>query len=104
MERCWSSHVLHSKGSIGVQKQRGRWSAVDSIYQFGWSGSAFIGGILVDRAGFDWCFLITAMAQCLGWLVSAPHPTPSMCGARFCAGFMVSDCRLHTYHFPATVS
>ena len=52
-----------------VQKSRGKWSAVDSIVAFGWSGSAFIGGILVDRAGFDWCFLITAMAQATGWLV-----------------------------------
>ena len=54
---------------FGVQKSRGKWSAVDSIVAFGWSGSAFLGGILVDRAGFDWCFLITAMAQATGWLV-----------------------------------
>ena len=60
---------LTGRPGIGVQKSRGKWSAVDSIVAFGWSGSAFIGGILVDRAGFDWCFLITAMAQATGWLV-----------------------------------
>ena len=63
-----------------LQKSRGKWSAVDSIAMFGWSGSAFLGGIMVDHVGFDWCFLITAIAQCSGWAVSS-HLWPGSLGS-----------------------
>lgn len=45
---------------------RGRWNAADSIVSFGWSGSAFLGGILADAHGFGFSFLITAILQFIG--------------------------------------
>ena len=44
---------------------RGRWTAVDKITGFGWSGSAFIGGLLLDRISFVWVFLTTLLLQIL---------------------------------------
>ncbi|KAH9259148.1 hypothetical protein BASA81_002768 [Batrachochytrium salamandrivorans] len=48
---------------------RGRWNAADSIVTFGWSGSAFLGGILADAHGFGFSFLITAALQFVGFLL-----------------------------------
>lgn len=41
-------------------KQRARWAAVDSIRQLGWSGSAALGGVLVERVGYQRTFVVTA--------------------------------------------
>jgi hypothetical protein len=46
-----------------VQAQRGRWSCVDGVTVFGWSGSALLGGYLIDRHGFAMVFLLTAGLQ-----------------------------------------
>jgi hypothetical protein len=42
------------------KRWRGRVSAVDSIRAFSWSGSAALGGVLVQRLGFQATFRITA--------------------------------------------
>lgn len=39
---------------------RGRVNAVDSVRSFSWSGSAALGGFLIQRYGFQRTFLITA--------------------------------------------
>lgn len=39
---------------------RGRVNAVDSVRSFSWSGSAALGGFLIQRYGFQTTFLITA--------------------------------------------
>ncbi len=39
---------------------RGRVNAVDSVRTFSWSGSAALGGFLIQRYGFQRTFLITA--------------------------------------------
>lgn len=44
-------------------EMRGRWSAFESLTRFGWSGSAFIGGLCVDRYGYGATFLVTACLQ-----------------------------------------
>jgi hypothetical protein len=48
---------------------RGGWNAVDSITRFGWSGSAVLGGFLVDRYSYGANFLVTGIflgvAACL---------------------------------------
>lgn len=41
---------------------------MDSITAFGWSGSALLGGFLVDRHGFAPVFLATAGLQLFGTL------------------------------------
>uniref|UniRef100_A0A7S3V2F7 Major facilitator superfamily (MFS) profile domain-containing protein n=1 Tax=Aplanochytrium stocchinoi TaxID=215587 RepID=A0A7S3V2F7_9STRA len=46
--------------------KRGRWSAFESLTRFGWSGSAFIGGLCVDKYGYGATFLITACLQAIG--------------------------------------
>jgi MFS family permease len=45
---------------------RARYSALDSVVSFGWSGSALLGGILADKHGFGYTFLITAVLQFIG--------------------------------------
>lgn len=42
---------------------RARWKSLESISQFGWCGSAALGGWLGDRFGYSYTFLITAMIQ-----------------------------------------
>lgn len=44
-----------------------KWNAVESIAAFGWSGSAVIGGLLVDNYGFGVSFGFTAFIQMLAW-------------------------------------
>ena len=48
-----------------MQSTRARWNSIESIMTFGWSGSAVLGGFLIDRTGFRVTFLITAGMQTL---------------------------------------
>ena len=43
-----------------ARENRGFWNAVDSITRFGWSGSAVLGGFLVDRYDYGATFLATS--------------------------------------------
>ena len=52
-----------------LQKERAKWNSLDSVVVFGWSGSAVLGGVLVDKCGFDITFCITAAMQGVGVLV-----------------------------------
>ena len=49
------------------KKQRAKWQSLQAVTGFGWSGSAVLGGLLVDHYGFDICFICTAGVQALGW-------------------------------------
>jgi hypothetical protein len=51
---------------------RARWNSLDSLFVFGWSGSAMAGGFLIARYGFDSSFLITAFMQLAAWAVLLP--------------------------------
>jgi len=44
---------------------RGRWNSLDSVTRFGWSGSAVLGGYIIDRWDYGASFLATALAQFL---------------------------------------
>ncbi|KAJ1463574.1 major facilitator superfamily domain-containing protein [Pelagophyceae sp. CCMP2097] len=48
--------------------ERGRWNAVDGVTRFGWSGSAMLGGWLLDRGGYSLNFAVTAAMQLLAAL------------------------------------
>ena len=49
-----------------VQKeQRARWNSLDSVTRFGWSGSAVVGGWIVDKWNYGGSFFITAIIQVL---------------------------------------
>merc|ERR1711988_1982131 len=41
------------------RQERGGWNAVDSITRFGWSGSAVVGGFIIDAYGYSLAFLVT---------------------------------------------
>jgi len=45
--------------------ERGKWSSLESITQFGWSGSAVVGGWLSDNYGYGGTFLATAALQAI---------------------------------------
>uniref|UniRef100_A0A7S2S739 Major facilitator superfamily (MFS) profile domain-containing protein n=1 Tax=Mucochytrium quahogii TaxID=96639 RepID=A0A7S2S739_9STRA len=45
------------------KEARARWSSMDSVTQFSWSGSAVLGGLLVDKYGYGSSFLATALVQ-----------------------------------------
>lgn len=78
--RCviqWSNGAL--LGSVIAdytpKATRGRWKALSSIIGTTWSGSAAVGGFLIDRYGFGWTFVITGcfQASCLPlWCLITP--------------------------------
>lgn len=45
------------------KSQRGRWSSIDAVTNFGWSGSALLGGIVIRRHGFAAVFAVTSAMQ-----------------------------------------
>jgi hypothetical protein len=49
--------------------ERGRWSALESVNMFSWSGSAALGGVLVGWVGIVPLFAITASIQFVSSLV-----------------------------------
>lgn len=65
--------LLHGKAfhqramwvSLTINCSRAKWSSMQVLFQFGWSGSAVLGGWLVDRFGFQVAFLVTGMC----WLL-----------------------------------
>ena len=52
-------------------KSRARWKALSSISTFGWTGSALVGGVMVDATDYSTTFLITAALQAAGTLTMA---------------------------------
>ena len=53
---------------------RARWKSLESISQFGWCGSAVIGGLLSDRYTYSFTFVITAVVQGTGTLLLLIEP------------------------------
>jgi MFS family permease len=50
------------------KNERAKWSALESVNMFSWSGSAFVGGLLVDAEGILFNFYITAAFQFMATL------------------------------------
>ena len=50
------------------QCERGKWSALESVNMFSWSGSAFLGGILVGEEGIIFNFTLTCCMQAIAVL------------------------------------
>ena len=53
------------------KSMRAKWSSLESVLGFGWSGSAVAGGFLLDSYGFQFTFVTTALIQAIGTLVRA---------------------------------
>lgn len=45
---------------------RARWNALEGLSVFSWSGSAVIGGFLIDAYDYRTCFVITSLVYCFG--------------------------------------
>jgi len=54
------------------KSSRARWNSLDNISSFGWSGSAVVGGILIDRFDYGATFIITAFIQLVAWSLLIP--------------------------------
>ncbi|KAJ8601042.1 hypothetical protein CTAYLR_004486 [Chrysophaeum taylorii] len=46
-------------------KTRARWNAAESVNFFSWSGSAILGGYMIERRGYGFTFIVTAALQAL---------------------------------------
>jgi predicted MFS family arabinose efflux permease len=51
------------------KRSRAKWNSLEAITSFGWSGSAALGGWLIQRHGFDVNFTVTATLQLVAWCV-----------------------------------
>lgn len=51
---------------------RGRWSSIQSIAGFSWSGSAFIGGWVAQAAGYRTSFAVTAVVYSIAGVMLLP--------------------------------
>merc|ERR1711920_266814 len=51
---------------------RGRWSSIQSIAGFSWSGSAFIGGWVAQSAGYRASFAVTAVVYTVAGIMLLP--------------------------------
>ena len=51
---------------------RAKWNSLESINLFSWSGSALLGGVLVDQFGYRFTFLVTAALQSLSLCCLVP--------------------------------
>eukprot|EP01012_Entosiphon_sulcatum_P066098 TRINITY_DN95172_c0_g1_i1.p1 TRINITY_DN95172_c0_g1~~TRINITY_DN95172_c0_g1_i1.p1 ORF type:complete len:451 (-),score=56.62 TRINITY_DN95172_c0_g1_i1:7-1260(-) len=68
-----STALLQSVTMDFVPKsQRGKWNSALSLTNFGWSGSAILGGYLVDRHGYGTSFTITACMQAVAVALLVP--------------------------------
>eukprot|EP00123_Amoebidium_parasiticum_P018179 comp24125_c0_seq1/m.43768 comp24125_c0_seq1/g.43768 ORF comp24125_c0_seq1/g.43768 comp24125_c0_seq1/m.43768 type:complete len:461 (-) comp24125_c0_seq1:210-1592(-) len=50
-----------------ASEKRGLWNSLESVAGFGWSGSAVVGGLIVDLYGYEASFGFTAFIQFLAW-------------------------------------
>lgn len=53
-------------------EHRGKWSAVEGVTSFTWTGSALVGGFVVTYVGYKTTFLITSIIYALGSAVLLP--------------------------------
>lgn len=55
-----------------TSEMRGRWSSIQSIAGFSWSGSAFIGGWVAQSSGYRASFAVTAIVYTISGLMLLP--------------------------------
>ena len=57
---CLAQSILNDYVS---KAHRAKWNSLESINVFSWSGSATLGGFIIDRYDYQTCFLVTAALQ-----------------------------------------
>ena len=58
------------------RNERGQWSSLESVNSFSWSGSAWVGGMIVGKLGILTLFFMTAAGQFLATLPLVALCTP----------------------------
>lgn len=48
---------------------RARWNSLEGLTTFAWTGSAILGGFIVDSYGYRWCFFAAASAFAVGMVL-----------------------------------
>ena len=48
------------------RNRRGFWKSMESISAVGWSGSAFVGGMISEKGDYSKTFIVTAIITCCG--------------------------------------
>eukprot|EP00924_Labyrinthula_sp_SR-Ha-C_P009853 snap_masked-scaffold_21-processed-gene-1.4-mRNA-1 protein AED:0.07 eAED:0.12 QI:0/0/0/1/1/1/2/0/435 len=65
--------VFFTHGSILMDnvpsEKRSRWKSFHSITSYGWTGTAFFGGVLADKYSYGYSFYVTAIFQLIGTLI-----------------------------------
>ena len=69
---CTSGLTKSILNDYVAKKHRAKWNSLESINIFSWSGSAALGGYLVDNVGYRETFLITACIQATSALMLMP--------------------------------
>ena len=83
---------------------RGKWNAIDGVTRFGWSGSAVLGGSLVDSGGYALTFVITAALQVVAALMWLPFPPEKKKKKKKIQGFLSLSLSLSLSLFRPTQS
>eukprot|EP01060_Flectonema_neradi_P015711 TRINITY_DN22369_c0_g1_i1.p1 TRINITY_DN22369_c0_g1~~TRINITY_DN22369_c0_g1_i1.p1 ORF type:complete len:506 (+),score=70.88 TRINITY_DN22369_c0_g1_i1:40-1557(+) len=53
-------------------KHRGRWASLDQLGNVGWSGSAAVGGVLIDHYSYQFTFTVTAILHVISLVPKIP--------------------------------
>ena len=69
---CTGALTQSIMNDYAPKKTRGRWNALDSVRAVGWSGSAALGGYLVDHFGYEISFIATAIGTAIGTAMRIP--------------------------------
>ncbi|KAF0718903.1 Aste57867_1403 [Aphanomyces stellatus] len=67
----WCSDPLRTSILMDYVPQhlRGRWNSLEGLTSFTYSGSAVVGGFLIEKHGYRYCFFITAVIYCVGMAI-----------------------------------
>jgi MFS family permease len=79
------------------QHRRGRWKSLESVAQFGWAGSAILGGYVIDRHDYATTFVITACVQAVAVVIWAALLAVVPREERRAAGFEEGDEQQHQH-------
>ena len=63
MVNCGTGLTKSVLNDYVTKKERARWNSAEAINSFGWSGSATIGGFIIESQGYRPLFLVTAAVQ-----------------------------------------
>eukprot|EP00755_Sulcionema_specki_P002773 Sspe_Gene.119180::Locus_114455_Transcript_1_1_Confidence_1.000_Length_1480::g.119180::m.119180 len=72
---CLQSTLFLQQSVLGdyvPKRTRARWASFSAVVQVGWSGSAVVGGLIIDRYGYMVAFLVTCLFHYLSIAIRAP--------------------------------